>query len=182
MDGDAKAEAGAHDADGHAEVAGGAHRDAVLTEEVAELVREQLAIVVLFAEQAGLDRQPLGMGQHLVDAAARLDGAGDGQMAVFFEQQSTGDLNAVTLVESGLHRGNGCDLGLQNALAGAGLGEGFTQVGGEAGQAGGSIRHIAAIQPHMGQTFLQGGGLWVEPADRLQRDQGLQQRKLLGEL
>lgn len=86
------------------------------------------------------------------------------------------------MVESGLHRGNGGYLGFENALAGAGLGEGFTQVGGEAGQAGGGIRHIAAIQPHIGQTFLQGGGLGVEPADRFQRDQGLQQRKLLGEL
>jgi hypothetical protein len=79
VDGDAKAEAGAHDADGEAEVAGRPHRDAVLAEEVAELVREQRAIVIRLAQQPSLDGQVFGMGQHLVDAAARLDGAGDGR-------------------------------------------------------------------------------------------------------
>ncbi|MNY04633.1 hypothetical protein D3C86_1373210 [compost metagenome] len=134
--GDGEAELGAHDADGHAEVAGRAHRNAVLAEELAELVREQLAIVVLFAEQPGLDGQPFGVGQHLVDAATGLDGAGDRQVAVFFQQQPAGDVNAVTLIESCLHGRDGRDFGLQHALHGTGLGKGLAQVGGEAGQAG----------------------------------------------
>ncbi|MNH18176.1 hypothetical protein D3C79_778740 [compost metagenome] len=180
--GDGEAELGAHDADGHAEVAGRAHRNAVLAEELAELVREQLAIVVLFAEQTGLDGQPFGVGQHLVDAATGLDGAGDGQVAVFFEQQLAGQLDAVALVQGGLHRRDGRYLGLQNAFAGAGLGEGVAHVGGEAGEAGGGIRHIVAIQAHIGQTDRQGGGLGVEPGHGFECDQGANQRELGNEL
>ena len=182
VDGDGKAELGAHDADGHAKVAGGAHCDAVLAEELAKLVAEQFAVVILFPQQTSLDRQLFGVSQHLVDTASRLDGAGDGQVTVFFQQQSTGDLDPVALVERSLHRRNSGDLGLQDAVAGAGLGEGFAHVGGEAGQPSGSVRHIVVIEPHIGQTGSQSGGVGVEPGDWLKRDQGLHQWKLRCEL
>jgi hypothetical protein len=51
----------------------------------------------------------LGVGQHLVDAAARLDGTGDGQMAVFFEQQPAGEFDAVAPIEGPLQGRDGGD-------------------------------------------------------------------------
>ena len=98
-----------------------------------------------------------------------------------FQQQPVAHLDPVTGIQGAQHRRDGGDVGFDNTLLARVSGRLRTDRG-EAGQAGGGIRHIAAIQSHMGQTFHQGGGLGVEPADRFQRDQGLQQRKLLGEL
>ncbi|MNJ68301.1 hypothetical protein D3C77_645380 [compost metagenome] len=103
-------------------------------------------------------------------------------MAVFFQQQLAGYLDAVTRIERCLHGRDSRYLGLQNALADAGLGEGVAHVGGEAGEAGGGIRHIVAIQAHIGQTDRQGGGLGVEPGHGFECDQGANQRELGNEL
>ncbi|MNP55929.1 hypothetical protein D3C76_1506150 [compost metagenome] len=86
-----KADAGAHDANGHPEVAGRPHGDAVLAEEVLKAGLQQDTVIVVEAEQPGGQGQFFRVGQHFIDPAAGFNRAGDRQMAIFFQQQGAGD-------------------------------------------------------------------------------------------
>lgn len=103
---DAEAEPCAHDADGEAEVAGGADRDGIAGKERAEGIRGKKGIVVAGVQAAVLQRDVLGGFQHLINAAARLDGAGDGQVVVLFEPELPTQRHTLVPLERALHRRN----------------------------------------------------------------------------
>ena len=85
-----EAELCAHDADGQAEVARRADGHAVAGEQRTHRLRRKDGVVLPGREHAVRSRDVLGGFQHLIDAAARLDGAGDGQPAVELDHQPSG--------------------------------------------------------------------------------------------
>jgi hypothetical protein len=97
-------------------------------------------------------------------------------MAVLFEQQPAGEFDAVAPIEgppagSGWRRSR-----LDDAVAGAGFGEGLAQVGGEAGEPGGGGGHIVPGEPH-GAILPRGGSPRIEPGHRGEGDQRFEQGK-----
>ena len=120
---DLEADGGAADADGQAQVAGGAHLHGVLVEECAHLVAAQLLVVVSHFQLASCNGQILGVFQHLIDAAAGLDRACHRQMAVHLEEQIAGDGAARCFDQAFLHLGDGLQRGLDDAIGALGLRE-----------------------------------------------------------
>ncbi|MCY1522966.1 hypothetical protein D9M68_578470 [compost metagenome] len=80
-----EAELGAHDADGEPQVACGADRDLVLAEELASRIGCEGFVAIADADQPSLQGKILRMLEHFMDATARLDRSGDGQIAVRLE-------------------------------------------------------------------------------------------------
>lgn len=73
-----KAQCRRHDADTEAKISGRAYRDAILVKEFLHgRLAEQPPIVVTFQSTGG-EREFFGVHHALVNAAPRLDGAGDG--------------------------------------------------------------------------------------------------------
>ncbi len=89
-----EAEHRGHDADGKAEVAGAADGDGVLREQFTRLACNEFERIATRCDQAVFDGQLLGVREHLVDAAARLDRAGDRQGVVGFDQAAAFDLDS----------------------------------------------------------------------------------------
>ena len=177
MHGNLKADAGAHDADRHPEVAGGADGDAVLAEELFKLRRQQFAIIVCGSQQSGFQRQLFRMGQHFINAAARFDRAGDRQMAVFFQQQFAANRLAEFLLKAVLHCRNGDYFRFDNPTAGGRFREGFRQIGREALKAGMGALHVVGGQADVRQSLRQRGGGGVKPGGFFQGDQILHKRE-----
>ena len=136
----AEADGGAHDADGHAEVAGRADLHRVLRKEVPQIGK--LCIVICTRQPPRRQRQLLRVLQHLVDAAARLDGAGDGEVTVHLEQEPAGDLGIVHLGKVPLHLRDGAQGRLDESLRLCGLGEGAADERGKTPKACGGIRDV----------------------------------------
>ena len=132
---DLEAQRRAHDADGQAQIAGRADLHGVLAEEGLHVVVRQTGVVLIHGEFAALQRQILRMLEHLVDAAPGLDGARDGQMAVHLQEQPTGDLAAIRLLQLLLHGGDGLQGGFDQAVGLLGLREAAADEGGEPAQA-----------------------------------------------
>ncbi|MDT4872646.1 hypothetical protein FQZ97_1078430 [compost metagenome] len=82
-----KTQACADDANRQAEIAGRADGDLVAAEEGPGRVAVEHAVIVGWLQQACGQRQLLGMFEHFIDAATRLDRTGDGQVAVLLEPQ-----------------------------------------------------------------------------------------------
>ncbi|MNR40153.1 hypothetical protein D3C85_1584150 [compost metagenome] len=87
MHGRLEAELGTHDADGEPEVACGTDRDLVVAEELASRIRCQSLVVIADADQPSLQGKVFRMLEHFMDATARLDRSGDGQIAVRLEPE-----------------------------------------------------------------------------------------------
>ena len=68
-----KAECRSHDADGEAEIAGAADGDGVRGKQRACLVGQQFERIAARYDQPVPDRKVFGVGEYLVNAAARLD-------------------------------------------------------------------------------------------------------------
>ena len=127
VDDDPEAQGGAHDADGEAQVARGADLHGVAAQELLHGLPGKGGVVVRHGDLPGGQGQILCVLQNFIDAAAGLDGPGDVQMAVFFEQQAAGDLPAVGLLQGGLHLFQLSQGGLDQAVVGLGLREGSFQ-------------------------------------------------------
>ncbi len=97
------ADGGAHDADAQTEIAGRADLNRILPKKLPAFLRREPFIAVLRRQKTVLQRQLLRMLQNLVNAAARLHGAGDRQMAVLLEQERTPQPAAIALVQQRLH-------------------------------------------------------------------------------
>ena len=123
VDGDFEAEFCAHDADGEAEVAGGADSDGVAGEQLPERLGVQHGVIVRQVEHPALEGDVLRRFQHLIDAAAGLDGACHRQMAVHLEEQIAGDGAARCFDQAFLHLGDGLQRGLDDAIGALGLRE-----------------------------------------------------------
>ena len=137
-----KADARAHDADRHPEVAGGADSDAVLAEELFKFRCQQFAIIICGGEQSGLQRQLFRMGQHFINPATRLNGTRNRQVAVFFQQQIAANRLAELLLKAAFHCRNGNHFRFDNPAAGGRFRESFRQIGREALKAGMGVLHI----------------------------------------
>ncbi len=171
-----EAQARTDDADRQAEIAGRADSDLVAREEGAHRVAGEAGVVVIQRQQAGRQRQVFGVLEHLVDAAARLDRAGDRQVAVALEPQCAARVQPMTLAQHGLHLRQGEDVRLDDAAAVSGLRKHPGQVGGEARQACAGVGDVGGAQADIGQGFARGGDGRVEPADLAQGDQLIEQR------
>ena len=88
--GDAKAEPRAHDADAEPQIAGGAHHDLLAGQQVSYLITLEGAVVVFLMQQPCVNGETLGMLEHFMDAAARLDRTRDGQGVVTLDHQAAG--------------------------------------------------------------------------------------------
>ncbi|MNQ80171.1 hypothetical protein D3C85_951370 [compost metagenome] len=85
VDGGTKAQARAHDADRQTQVARRADGDRILAEKRPYGVAGQQAVIIAVFQQTRVQRQHFRVFQHFIDAAARLDRAGNGQMAILLE-------------------------------------------------------------------------------------------------
>ena len=79
-----KAEFRTHDADGQAQIAGGAYSDGPAAEKPAERFGIQHAVIILRTQHAAGKGDVLSRFEHFIHTAARLDGAGHGQVVVHF--------------------------------------------------------------------------------------------------
>ena len=172
-----EAQLGAHDADRQAEIAGGADRDTVAPEERARRIAGERGVVVTFADQPGLQRQPLGVPQHLVDAAAGLDRAGDRQRVVGLEPQRAG-CGQVRLAclprlfeQATLQLRQRHDARLDDPAGGRGLGKHLGDVGREALQARAGVGDVVCAQADIGERRRCRRDAGVEPARLAQGDQ-----------
>ena len=107
-----EAELCAHDADGQPQVSRRADGDGVPGEKLTEAVGCEYGVVVAVVQITVLYSNVLCGFEHLVDPAARLDGAGYGQVAVLFQPQPAGQGEILVLLENLLHCGDGKHIGL----------------------------------------------------------------------
>ena len=90
-----------HDAYAQAQIACGAHGDAVGAEKRAPFFVCQHSIIIVYIKTVCCPSQAFSMFQHLVYATAGFDGARNGQVAVTLEQQA-----ACKLTQGLLHGGD----------------------------------------------------------------------------
>ncbi|MOA08057.1 hypothetical protein D3C78_1277930 [compost metagenome] len=171
-----EAEPGAHDADGQAEVAGGADRDPVLAEEPARLVAVQGFVAVAAADQPGTQGQVFGVLEHLVDAAASLDRAGDGQLVVGLEPQRAAVRQAGFLQQQTLQLVQGHDCRFDDPARGRGFREDPGEVWGKALQPGAGLCDVLRAQADVRQARGGGRDSRVEPGGFPERHQIRDQR------
>ena len=177
MHGHLKAQRSTHDADRHAEIAGGADGDFVLAKKGPGLVAVQQRVVVVELNQATGQGQVFGMLEHFIDPAAGLDRAGDGQMAVALEPQRAIEALPVTLAEQRLQMRQGQDVRLDNASTALCLREGNPQVGSKPPKACAGIGHVGTGQACIAKRLRHRCHPGVEPGGFLQRDQFADQRE-----
>ncbi|MNE28768.1 hypothetical protein D3C80_1222240 [compost metagenome] len=84
-----EAQARTDDANRQAEVAGRTHGNAVLAKEGPRLVAVEPGVVITRLQQSGRQGQVFSVLEHLIDAAAGLDRAGNRQQVVSLEPQRT---------------------------------------------------------------------------------------------
>ncbi len=171
VDAGLEAELGAHDADRQPEVAGRADRDLVLAKELTRGVARQHLVAVARADQSGLQREVLGMLEHLVDAAARLDRARDRQFVVGLEPELAAHRQAGLIQQQTLHARQRPDARLDQPARRGGLREHLGDIRREAPQARTGLRDLLGPEPDISQRGGGGFHRGVEPGGFAQRDQ-----------
>ncbi len=132
-------------------------------EELPGIGLEQLVVGSAGVDKARLERQGLGVLEHLVDPAARLDRAGDGQVAVLLEEQAAGEVRPVPAVEGLQHRGCLHQRGLDDAVGACGLGEAALDEGCEPGEARLGVVDVGRCERGVRQAVGGGGEVRVDP-------------------
>ena len=177
MHSDLKAQLRAHDADGKPQIAGGAHRDGILREQLAEALFCQNGVVVGQMQHSAVQGNVLGGFQHLVNAAPRLDGAGNGQMTVQLDPYLPGDGGAAALLQHLLHPGDGLNRGLDDAAGRSSLGKDGGKIGRKPLQSCGGVLNVGKGQRAGGRSLCKGQFVRVCPCSLLQgaevRDHGI---------
>ncbi|PBG82053.1 hypothetical protein BGV06_19810, partial [Clostridioides difficile] len=128
----------------------------------------QPRVVVVEADQAVLQGQALGMGEHFIDAAAGLDRAGDRQVAIAFQPEPAGQFGGVMLAQGIVEGGDLDQVGLDDAAGGGGLRKQPGEQRGEALQAGAGVGHVGGGEADVGQGFGARRDGRVEPLARTQ--------------
>ena len=177
MHSDLKAQLRAHDANGKPQIAGGAHRDGILREQLAEAFLCQNGVVAGKVQHPAVQGNVLGGFQHLVNTAPRLDGAGNGQMAVQLDPYLPGDGDTAALLQHFLHPGDGLNRGLDDAARRSGLGKDGGKIGRKPLQPCGGVLNVGQSQRAGSRSLCKGQLVRVYPCSLLQgaevRDHGI---------
>ena len=163
MDRDLIAKRRAHDADAQPQVARGADVQAVAREEGAKRARRENAVVVALLDQPVRKRDILGVLQHLVAAAARLDAARDRQVAVALQKEAARKVRALAAVQPGAHSRDLRQRRFDEAAVLRSLGKYLFDKGGKALQARFGIVHLRARERQSGKCRGRGLRRAVQP-------------------
>ena len=165
---DLKAQLCAHDANGKSQIAGGAHRDGILREQLEETLFCQHGVVVGKVQHPAVQGNVLGGFQHLVNAAPGLDRAGNGQMTVQLDPYLPGNAGAAALFQHLLHPGNGLNRGLDDAAGRSSLGKDGGKIGRKPLQPCGGVLNVGKGQRAGSRSLCKGQLVRVDPCSLLQ--------------
>ena len=158
----------AHDADRKPQIAGGAHRNGILREQLAEALFCQHGVVVGKVQHPAVQSNVLGGFQYLVNAAPGLDGAGNGQMTVQLDPYLPGNAGAAALFQHLLHPGNGLNRGLDDAAGRSSFRKDGGKIGRKPLQPCGGVLNVGKGQRAGGRSLCKRQLVRVDPCGLLQ--------------